>query len=375
VAKLSGSDVEDLSKLLASTLSESDLEVIVYSSTGDQLYEAYVGPGRPLRKTIHELLVELENLGLTHLVLAAVYERRPKRSDVRAKIARLCPEAVATAAEGRAELSVQHGGEAESDAPADALAPGLQRNVRPHLAKLDVRVWLERLTRIERQVCRVEHGGNSVGTGFLVGPAAVLTNWHVVEDAQRQGALSNLACRFDYLALPGGARQPGTVIPLGPEGCLDASPYAPAELTRTPDVPPPTANELDYALLRLDQPIGELTANGAPRGWIELPSTPPSLEPGAPLLIVQHPDGAPMKLALDTAAVIGRWAANMRIRYRTNTDPGSSGSPCFTMDWDLAALHHYGDPAWREPLFNQGVPAELIRQKIFDRGHGAALAG
>ena len=80
-----------------------------------------------------------------------------------------------------------------------------------------------------------------------------------------------------------------------------------------------------------------------------------------------------MKLALDTQAVIGANANGTRVRYRTNTDPGSSGSPCFTMDWDLVALHHYGDPKWLNPLFNQGVPIELIRRHIEANGLGNML--
>lgn len=82
-----------------------------------------------------------------------------------------------------------------------------------------------------------------------------------------------------------------------------------------------------------------------------------------------------MKLALDTDAVIGRNANRTRIRYKTNTDPGASGSPCFTMDWDLAALHHYGDPAWQQPMFNQGIPIELIRRRIVEKGHLASISG
>jgi len=80
-----------------------------------------------------------------------------------------------------------------------------------------------------------------------------------------------------------------------------------------------------------------------------------------------------MKLALDTQAVVGLNGNGTRIRYRTNTDPGSSGSPVFTMDWDIVALHHYGDPNWQKPLFNQGVPIELIRQHIDKSGFGNAL--
>ena len=30
--------------------------------------------------------------------------------------------------------------------------------------------------------------------------------------------------------------------------------------------------------------------------------------------------------------------------YRTDTEPGSSGSPCFNDPWELVALHHSGVP-------------------------------
>jgi hypothetical protein len=43
------------------------------------------------------------------------------------------------------------------------------------------------------------------------------------------------------------------------------------------------------------------------------------------------------------------------------------------MDWDLVALHHYGDPAWAAPKFNQGVPIGMIRSRIVARGAGAFL--
>lgn len=373
MAKLSGAEVEHLSRVLRDTLSDSDLESIVYTSTGDRLYDEYVGRGLPLKRTIYDLLIELEKSGLTPVVLRCVYQRRKQNPAVQAEIARLVPEAASMPESDGADLSVQQAGVPQPGAPERAAAPGLQCNVRPNLAKLDIQVWAERLMQIERRVCRVEHDGRAAGTGFLVGPEVVLTNWHVVEGASKAGTLGQLACRFDYLRLADASRQPGVVIPLHGDGCLDSRPYSPAETTATPASPEPAAGELDYALLRLAQPAGQ--PDGSGRGWIALPADAVKAGAGAPLLIVQHPDGAPMKLALDTEAVIGRNPGGTRIRYKTNTDPGSSGSPCFTMDWDLIALHHFGDPAWQAPLFNQGVPAELIRRSIAERGCGAWLGG
>lgn len=371
MAKLSGAAIKELTDALASALNFSTLEMFTFASTGDQLYVDYVGPGGPLKPTIFKLLNALDEVGLTWVFLRYVYNNFTHRPDLRGVIAQLCPEAVAPIHDAGTTLSVQSKGKAEADAPTSAAAPGLQRNVRPHLTKVDVRVWLDRLTQIEHRVCRVEFDGNAAGTGFLVGPEAVLTNWHVVEGAKAAGQVGKLGCHFDYLRLSDGTRQPGVVVPLHAEGLIDSSPYSPGEKNEQADGAPPTPQQLDYALLHLAEPAGKQLVDGAERGWIALPEKTPELNVGGPILIVQHPDGAPMKLALDTDAVIA--VSDTRIRYATNTEPGSSGSPCFTMDWDLVALHHYGDPSWKAPKFNQGVAIGMIRQLIDSRGFGALL--
>jgi hypothetical protein len=372
VGKLSGEDIKKLAVLLNGTLSFDDLEIFVHASTGDRLYDAFVGKGKPKLPTIIDLLNALEDLGTTSAFLAYVYANRPGRPEVRAEIARLFPDAVAVQ-DKTIDLSAQTAGTSQPKASTNAIAPGLQRNVRPYLAKLDVRVWQDRLMKIERQVCRIELEGNALGTGFLVGPATVLTNWHVFEIARSADKVGLLGCRFDYVRLPNGQIDPGQLVLLDGAGGIDTSPYSAAEKTGHPDDPLPTLDELDYALLRLKVRVGDQQIEGAPRGWIALPKAVLPLPADAPILIVQHPEGAPMKLALDTQAVIGLNGNGTRIRYRTNTDPGSSGSPVFTMDWDLVALHHYGDPKWQSPLFNQGVPIELIRQRIDKDGFGDAL--
>jgi hypothetical protein len=372
MGRLSGEDIKRLSTLLSGTLSLNDLESFVYASTGDRLFVEYVAPGKPLRPTISDLLIALEDSGITSKFLSYVYANRPGRPDVRTEIAKSFPDAVAVP-EQKAELSVQTAGAPQANAPTNAHAPGLQRNVRPYLAKLDIRVWQSRLSEIERRVCRVELDGNAVGTGFLVGPDTVLTNWHVFEAAKNQGKGDKLGCRFDYELLPDGKVQPGQLIMLQAAGLIDSSPYSVAEGTDKPDNPLPTTAELDYALLRLASRVGEQQIDGAVRGWIALPKAVLPLTADGPILIVQHPQGTPMKLAMDTQAVIGLNGNGTRINYRTNTDPGSSGSPVFTMDWDLVALHHSGDPAWVNPTYNQGVPIELVRQRIEAGGFANAL--
>jgi hypothetical protein len=370
--KLSGEDIRRLATLLSGTLSSNDLESFVYASTGDRLFVEFVAPGKPLRPTISDLLIALEEIGSTAKFLGYVYANRPGRADIRSAIVKTFPGAVAIT-EDKIQLSAQTAGAPQPDAPTNALAPGLQRNVRPYLAKLDIRVWSTRLLETERRVCRMELEGTAIGTGFLVGPDTVLTNWHVFETANDEGKADRLGCRFDYELLPDGKVQPGQLVMLQPGGCIDSSPYSAAEATDKPDNPPPTAAELDYALLRLAARVGEQQVEGAVRGWIPLPKAVLPLPADGPILIVQHPQGMPMKLAMDTQAVIGLNGNGTRINYRTNTDPGSSGSPVFSMDWDLVALHHSGDPAWVNPTYNQGVPIELVRQRIEANGFGNAL--
>src|SRR5215211_5907999 len=176
MAMLSGQDIAELSALLAESLSSDDLASYVHASTGDRLYVEYVAPGKPRRPTIADLLNALEERGTTWIFLRYVYVHRPGRRDVRQLILRLCPEALEGLFDRTVALSAQTAGIPQANAPTNAIAPGLQRNVRPHLAKLDVRIWLERLMQIERRVCRMEVGGQGVGTGFLIGPDMVLTN-------------------------------------------------------------------------------------------------------------------------------------------------------------------------------------------------------
>jgi hypothetical protein len=250
------------------------------------------------------------------------------------------------------------------------------------LALLDMGVWREKLSRVEARVARVEVHGRAQGTGFLVGPDVLLTNYHVLERILL-GIVppTAVAIRFDYKVLAEGSRSEGLLVKLHPrEWRHDDSPYSPAEKAGQPDGPPPSSDELDYACVRLERPVGTEPvdargASGGPaRGWVFVPEVV-AFAPKMPLLIAQHPDGSPLKLALDTQAVLGENANHTRVRYATNTEPGSSGSPCFDLDWSLIALHHYGDPAFNHPRFNQGIPVHLIRDRLKRQGKDRLLGG
>lgn len=289
-------------------------------------------------------------------------------------------------------VAVQAAGAPAAGAPTDAADGRLEKIVRPLLAVPDFGLWREKMTRVEGQVCRITLNGNAQGTGFLVGPDAILTNYHVMEPVlTKRVPPAAVECQFDFKLLKDGT-SPYTPARLAADWDIDHSPYSAGERAGTPDAAPPTADELDYALVRLAEPLGDRPwarspdPNAPVRGWVRVPDVALAFPPKMAVIIAQHPDGQPMKLALDTDAIDqdkGLWlnAPGTRVRYATNTEGGSSGSPCFDFGWVLVALHHYGDPKnsgtnlRRFGDYNQGVPIGLIRDRLTRLDKAAALGG
>ncbi len=242
----------------------------------------------------------------------------------------------------------------------------------------------ERLVRVLSSVCSIQTGGNPLGTGFLVGPDAVLTNYHVVERIIDAAGVpvKPVVCIFDYLKLPNGAVQLGT--PFEVSKCLEWSVYGAAEATDRINDPMPTEDELDYALLLLKQPVGQMEPPGQAlrrRGWVDLWDTPWDCQPPPPqgaavmtrdsqVIVLQHPLGGPQTYA--TRKFKDENALHTRMRYEWMTAPGSSGSPCLNQEYRVFALHHLGDERWNALAASQGVPIKLIRDRI-SRKNGASV--
>jgi hypothetical protein len=263
-------------------------------------------------------------------------------------------------------VSAHHAGKAAPRAPKDVTESGLEELIKPHTGFVDFNKWRERLTQVEGQVCRVTIGGHSAGTGFLVGPDAILTNYHVLRTViVGETSPTEVHCEFDYKVLKTGARSLTPASLHSTDWLIDKSPPTAGEDEGDADRDEPTLEQLDYALVRLAKPLGDNA-----RRWVRVPLAAPSLRSPMPLLIPQHPDGKPLKLAADTEAIneeAGLWlnGNKTRIRYATNTEAGASGSPCFDFNWNLIALHHFGDAGYGGAAgFNQGVPIEAIRGRL-----------
>lgn len=266
----------------------------------------------------------------------------------------------------------------------------LQRLIRDTNSFLNFSSWLDQAGKLQVRVCRIEilaqGGGTIFGTGFLVAADMVMTNWHVVRcivaeednDTSYTGArakASAVTCRFDYKVLPNGLKSEGATFTLAKDWRVALSPNNPSDREPQPD-------ELDCAVIRLAEaagnlPVGDPNGQQIPgdlRGWIQLPAVadpPPDFKTQSPLFIIEHPSGNPISLALDTDAVQSVNANRTRVRYATNTEAGSSGSPCFDQNWNLIALHHSGDPNFafeHNPTYNQGIPIDAIVSYLGTQG-------
>lgn len=363
---LTGQQYQQFSSALVHAFpSTNALALMVRFKLGENLAE-FVNVSDPLNVVAVNLIQEMEARGWTARLVAAARESRPDNPEIFAFAQQL-------------GLAVRM----------PASAPALEVIVRKANPFVDIARVRSRLARIETQVCRVEVAfdrGKGFGTGFLVGPDVVLTNHHVVEAVitKTNGARPDrVVLRFDYKRSDDGEElNPGQEFRLAEDWLIDSSPVSDVDFEPEPKSRLPEPDRLDYALLRLsdaagNSPVGAKAEPGAPpRGWIKISAESPSLPAGSPLFIVQHPAGEPMQLALDTEAVIKVNDNSTRVQYRTNTLPGSSGSPCFNKDWELVALHHSGDPQYSElhhPTFNEGIPVSAIAAQISARNLQAAL--
>ena len=211
--------------------------------------------------------------------------------------------------------------------------------------------------------------GRAHGTGFLVGPDLILTNYHVFK---KMDVLTSAVIRFDYHANADGVVTQGRVFEFVPDFYVSS-----------PD------KELDFALVRVkgeplaerkmepgDEGLGylELLRRGRHRGYLLV--SPSLIVEHERVNIIQHPNGNPQKVVLTQNYVLANMSAE-RVHYLADTQPGSSGSPVLNQHWEVIALHHSGGahPPLKASLdlqkllkghykFNEGIPMRAILPKI-----------
>jgi endonuclease G len=164
------------------------------------------------------------------------------------------------------------------------------------------------------------------GTGFLVSPRLLLTNNHVLS--------SPSVARFS------------TVEFLFQNG-IDGKPLTSHTFELQPDVFFLTDEELDFTLVAVagQSRTNAPTAERVPLsrfGFNRLSAQQGKVLIGEHINIIQHPSGKPKHVALQQNEMIDRLGDFLH--YRTDTAPGSSGSPLYNNQWEVIGLHHSGVP-------------------------------
>lgn len=343
------------------------LRLFLQYSLGKNLY-AIAGNG-PLPAMVYDVLIDARAKGSLGALYAAALGANPSNKKL------------AAFAKGASVSRVTYDPQGHVQLESVAGASALQAAVPGATPYQDLEGMILAMSRIRGQVCRVEVGGTPVGTGFLLGPSTVLTNWHVVhnEATGQACAGASVVLRFDFLRAKGAIVHQGTEFRLEAGWLLDALPPTAAERGLAASSALPTPDELDYALLRVagdpgDSPVGgDRAAPGAAmREWVRLAPGKAALALGSQITVVQHALAEPLSAAWATSAIVNVNANETRVRYAVHTERGSSGSPCFDKDWSLVALHHSGQAVVR-PRFNEGVPINTIRERLIARGFWRAV--
>lgn len=194
--------------------------------------------------------------------------------------------------------------------------------------------FLEVGLAVGRAVCMVELkdrlGGTLLrGTGFLVAPGVVLTNHHVLMNADEARSAT---VTFDFRNDPYGRPLPTTVFELNTTPVFETSP------------------EYDCTFVSVGRRIAGLF-DVAAFGWLPLVGAEGKVEVGDPINIIQHPGGEPMQWVvrenrlLSLPELAEERDPKVFAHYEADTLPGSSGAPAMSRLWEVFALHHQAVPA------------------------------
>jgi hypothetical protein len=316
---------------------------------------------RGASSAIFEVLQAANSRGILDQFLTAAAQERPFRPDLR-QLVLYC-----STKEGWAASIDTHG------LPVPDALEGLTISGNPFVDTSYLAQWI---INTERQVA-VVRSGNEAGTGFLVGPDLLMTNYHVVKPHLDMAA--GVRVRFDYRRIPGEAEpdyEGGEWLDIDPAWEIPFSPYSQADIDMVGD---PDESELDFALLKLNRRVGDETPfkEDKKRGWLDFSQPPPLPAMEAPIFIVQHPGvdpekrpplQMPLKLASATPGFIRANGNGTRLIYGTSTKKGSSGSPVFDDKLKPVALHHNGgkikpdQPSLVEN--NRGIPLHKIYRAL-----------
>jgi len=265
------------------------------------------------------------------------------------------------------QLTSVGGLNAGNEPAAEKLKIKLHKVIQPKLGFLDAKAMTRAGLEAVRRVCRVvvEDGNGEVsyGTGFLVGPQAILTAWHVIEPllgvdgVPLEGSDKKIKIEFDHV----GAVYEKMHVSVAPQWLVSSSTYHQTESPRRESIDFLAQSSdgfdqcLDYAGIRLNSTVGRY------RGFYQLDRLhkPEIKAPGSQMTLYQHPDGKEMRVAYGYGTAL--WPADhqTRLRHTVNAMPGSSGGLLLDVNFKPVALHQCGIESNGE-LINGAIPTACI---------------
>ncbi len=187
--------------------------------------------------------------------------------------------------------------------------------------------YLEKGMDVARAVGRIHKRDFQLGkvldyaTGFLISSRLLLTNHHVFGSSD-EARLSEV--EFNYQRNKDGAWVGSEFFALQPDTFFF------------------TDDQLDFTVVAVAQTARQSGKSLATFGWLTLDPQIGKVSPGEYLTIIQHPSGEDKQIALRENQLLK--IDTHTLWYRTDTAPGSSGSPVFNDVWQVVALHHSGVP-------------------------------
>ncbi len=174
---------------------------------------------------------------------------------------------------------------------------------------------------------------SELGTGFLVSPWLLMTNNHVIDTPETaRGAVA----WFKYVEDADGCITP-CKLALQPERCFVTSPR----------------DALDYTVVAV-APVDD-QAPGEQFGSIPLHGGVGKIVVGQNVNVIQHPSGRTREICVRNNLLL-EVVDDTFVLYGADTEPGSSGSPVLSDNWELVALHHASEQKRNEQ--HQFVDAE-----------------